>query len=90
VVVDQSTIYRWRKWFELNGVNIIMALLGVTAIIGINAEASPLTNKGQEPGAPIKTIQTMVGHKAKWLSETVRVLVNSSRWIFNRSAFLTG
>lgn len=82
---DQSTIWRWRKWFELNKIYIVMALLSVSTVIG-NNEMSSLAISNWT----IEFIKEIVTRKVKWLNETVRVLVNSSKWIFNRSAFLTG
>jgi len=88
VAADQSTIYRWRRWFSSKATHIIMALLSVTAVIECNADSSSLVIKDQDK--PIGAIKGIVGRETNWMSETVRILLNSSKWIFNRSAFLTG
>ena len=88
VAADQSTIYRWRKWFSSKATHIIMALLSVTAVIDGNADTSSLAIKKQVK--PIEAIKEIVSREVNWMKETVRILVNSSKWIINRSAFLTG
>ena len=90
VAVDQSTIYRWRKWFKRSELYIVMALLSVSAVIGEYTKISSLVNEKQKGSAPKEKIQSIVGRKIKWLSEAVRILVNASKWKINRSAFLTG
>lgn len=90
VAVDQSTIYRWRKWFEKNAVYMMMALLSISAAMENHAELSSLVIEKQKANTPVERIKTIVERETKWLNETVRVLVNSSKWIFNRSAFLSG
>jgi hypothetical protein len=87
---DESTIARWRNWFAANAANIIMALLSVAAAIEDDAEASSLAVQKQAIGNPIEAIKRIVGRKTKWLGETARILVNSSKWNFNRSAYMPG
>ena len=86
VAADESTIWRWRKWFKLNAVYIMMALLSVAAVIENNTNISSLAIQGK----PTETIKIILARKTKWLNEAVRILVNSSKWVFNRSAFLSG
>lgn len=90
VAADESTIYRWRKWFNTNATYITMALLGVLITIAGNKETSSLNIEKQRIDAPVEWIKTTTGRTVRWLSEIVRILVNSSRWIVNRSAFLSG
>ena len=90
VSADNSTIWRWRKWFTLNAMNIIMALKSVIELMEDNTESSSLSIKESNSNNPIETIKEIVSRKTKWLNETVRILVNSARWRFNRSAFLSG
>lgn len=92
VAADDSTIRRWRKWFERNAVNIIMSLISVPVVFGNNlcSIANSSSLEIQDIQNPIETIKKTVVRTAKWLNETVRILVNSSKWRFNRSAFLTG
>ena len=88
IAADESTIHRWQKWFKDNAVNIMMALLSVAATKGANINPSSL--EIQCPQSPVESIKSIVARNERWLNETVRVLVNSSKWVFNRSAFLTG
>jgi len=90
VAAEESTIWRWRKWFKLNAINIVMALISVLAIINGDVETSSLAIQKQDIKTSIETIKKIVARKKKWLNETVRILVNSSKWTFNRSAFLSG
>ena len=83
VSADESTIWRWRKWFKVSAVYIMMALVSVAATVDV--ETSSLINSNNN----IEQIKEIVGQKVNWLKETVRILVNSSKWV-NRSAFLTG
>ena len=90
VAADESTIYRWRRWFKENIINIMMSLKSVTDANGDIAETSSLENPEQDSSKPMEIIKVIVSRRVKWLNETVRILVNSSKWVFNRSAFLTG
>jgi len=87
---DESTIWRWRNWFKTNAWQMIMALLSVLIAINGNAETSSLETQKQTVCSPIEKLQAILGRRAKWLSETARILVNFSKWVFNRSAFLPG
>ena len=88
VASDESTIRRWRKWFKEKAINIVMALISVSTVAGNNKRSSSLKPKSSQ--TPIEFIKETVERKVKWLNEAVRILVNSSKWIFNRSAFLSG
>lgn len=85
--VDESTVWRWKKWFKQNAVHIIMALLSVIVVIGDNAEPSSLTIKDRKN--PITKIKEILDCEVQWFKETMRILVNASKWKFNRSAFLS-
>jgi hypothetical protein len=74
----------------MNATYIIMALLSVMVVIENKALSSSLTHHIQKPNKPIEAIKEIVARKVKWLNEAVRILVNSSKWIFNRSAFWSG
>ena len=86
VAADESTIWRWRKWFKSSAVYIMMALFSVAAVNGESTNISSLEIQEK----PIETIKRILARKIKWLNEAVKILVNSSKWVFNRSAFLSG
>jgi hypothetical protein len=90
VAADQSTIYRWRKWFKKNGLYIMMALLSVSASLNGNTPTPLPSNKNQNPVNPLDQIKTMLSREKNWLGESARILTNASKWVFNRSAFLSG
>jgi len=90
VAADGTTIWRWRKWFETKATNIVMALISVAVTVRDDADSSSLAIQNQKIDNPIETIKTIVSRKVKWLNEAVRILVNSSKWVFNCSAYLSG
>ena len=90
VAADESTIYRWRKWFKASAANMMMALISVAAAIGDITGTSSLVVPEEGCIKPLEIIKRIVLRREKWLNETVRILVNSSKWNFNRSAFLSG
>ena len=90
VAADESTIRRWREWFQHSATQLMMALLSVAAAKGNNTGTSSLAIGENASDTALSSIKAIVGREEKWLCETVRILVNTSRWAFNRSAFLTG
>ena len=90
IPADGSTIKRWQTWFISNEINIMMALKSVVPEIEDNAETSSLTNQNPTSKTPLETIKEIVKREVKWLNETIRILVNYSKWTFNRSAFVSG
>jgi len=90
IAPDESTIKRWQAWFKSSVTQIMMALISVAVEIEDSAKASSLANQEYTSITPLKTIKEIVGRKVRWLNETVRILVNSAKWSFNRSAFLSG
>jgi hypothetical protein len=89
VAADQSTIYRWRQWFKRSAIYIIMALLSVQAAIKNKIISSSLKTQKKPLKKLIEIIKKIVKRKYGWLKECSRILVNSSKWVFNRSAFLS-
>ena len=90
VSAEQSTIYRWRQWFNRSATYIIMALLSVQATIENKTISSSLKIQEKTPHMLITEIKKIVSRSDGWLSECFRLLVNSSKWVINRSAFLSG
>jgi hypothetical protein len=90
VAADEATIQRWRKWVVLNGTHMLMALLSVIATMENSGTPSSLANEKTHPGNPSQVIKKIIGQTSGWLGVSTRILVNSSKWRFNRSAFLTG
>jgi hypothetical protein len=86
---DNSTIQRWRAWFKSNMISMMMALTSVMVEIENDSETSSLVKQKQTSNNPLETIKKIVARREKWLNETVRVLVNSARWTFNRSVFMS-
>jgi len=90
---DESTIRRWRKWYKDNAINILMSLLSVSATQRNEPERTWVDNASlisqmQTPEKAMNEIKKRIGRRTEWLNETIRILANNSKWVFNRSAFL--
>jgi hypothetical protein len=86
---DMLTIKRWQEWFKSQAIYIMMALLSIAATIENNVETSSLSIQEKNSDNPLETIKKIVARKIKWLGKTARILVNSSKWLFNRSECLS-
>jgi hypothetical protein len=85
VAAEQSTLYRWRKWFrDLSGyfVDSIVA-------IKLQQDFKANENLSRSRGTALEGIISLFEHKGQWLAQLVRMLINSKMWIQTRSAFLS-
>jgi hypothetical protein len=85
VAADNSTLYRWKKWFSDLG------LYFLKSIIAIYQQLDFKTNEEQSRshGTALEGIISLIGQKDKWLTQVVRKLVNAKMWVQTRSAFLS-
>ncbi|WP_369322738.1 DUF6431 domain-containing protein [Youngiibacter fragilis] len=82
VAVEESTIRRWKAWF--NG--ITCHLLGV-----LNTMSEDNTmEKTPFPGTPLQRLRQSVGETTGWLSRVVHQTVKLNLWVQTRSAFSAG
>jgi len=85
VAADEATLYRLRKWFQMQ----LPYLLGSLRAISIRLGQIPV----EEPSVPSLSVHQRVGlyvgHAPGWLARIVRPIVNSNLWVHTRSAFLT-
>jgi hypothetical protein len=86
VAADESTIYRWRRWFEWLSNYFACALHSIA--IRFNPQS---VEAGSElPQSPLQRIWQQVGDAPRWLARTVRPVVNANYWVQTRSALLSG
>ena len=80
--VEDSTIRRWKTWFE----DLACHLLGVLhTLTGDNT-----VEKTPYPGTPLQRLRKYVGNAAGWLSRVVQQIVKKNLWVQTRSAFSAG
>ena len=85
VPVEDSTLNRWKGWFDGSVVH------WVGALVAVNAEVND-THEAALPAAsmsPLQTIWQLVGRGRGWLARVVRIVVNSVKWLQTRSACLS-
>lgn len=85
VAADQSTLYRWCRWFrDLSGyfVDSIVA-------IQLQQDFKANENLSRSRGTALEGIASLFERKDQWLAQLVRMLVNSRMWLQTRSAFLS-
>ncbi|MCL6444653.1 MAG: DUF6431 domain-containing protein [Alicyclobacillus sp.] len=81
VSVEESTIRRWRHWFEEFGPYAAGCLESIASRFVQTAEGSSV-----HPQTALQRIGRLVGQKPGWLARTVRPIVNLHLWIHTRSA----
>lgn len=85
VAVDESTLYRWRRWFAA----IAKHLIGCLRSIAIRYGHEPATEQFSLPPSPLRRIWLYVGDAPFWLARAVRPVVNTNNWVQTRSVFLS-
>jgi len=85
VAVDESTLRRWRNWF--NGKT--QAFAGCLTSLAIRYGGLTVEGESGLPKSVLLRIFHFVGDAQGWLSRVVRSVVNSNNWVQTRSAFLS-
>lgn len=84
VAVDNSTIHRWKVWFEERVVYWIGCLVSIAIRFKLPVEVTSL---------PSQTVHQKIGHLVGntdgWLRRIVRPVVNANLWVYTRSAWMT-
>ena len=83
VACDESTLYRWKKWFNSLSEYFAGCLQSIAIQLGKETE------EASKPKSALHRIWHYVGNAPGWLARTVRPLVNSNLWVQTRSAFLS-
>ncbi len=85
VASDDSTIYRWRKWFQA----VSWQLYSILIALAIRRKG-PLEALPETSDSLLHTFRRLTGDSSGWLSRVVRLVVNTNNWQQTRSAFLSG
>jgi len=85
VTADESTIYRWRSWFNEQALHFLGCLTSIAALLGKgSAEETSGLSKSK-----LQRIWHYVGNATGWLARVVRPVVNINSWAHTRFAFLS-
>ena len=84
VAADESTLYRWRGWFEKCWRYWVNCLAVMAAQIG-----NPVERLSEPSLSALQRIGHYVGQEFGWLVRVVRPIVHSQLWVHTRSAFLS-
>jgi len=85
VASDDSTIYRWRKWFQA----VAWQLYSVLSALAIRSKR-PLEAQPEASDSLLRTFRQLTEKRPGWLSRVVHLVVNTNNWQQTRSAFLSG
>ncbi|WP_249730676.1 DUF6431 domain-containing protein [Paenibacillus sp. J2TS4] len=77
VAADDSTLYRWRGWFNEQ----VTYLLGCLTSIAIRFHQDPAKNSSTSSQSAHHRIEHLVGDAAGWLARTVRPVANANLWV---------
>jgi hypothetical protein len=84
VAADESSLYRWRVWFEKCWQYWVNCLSTIASRTGNPVEALSVP-----PSSALQWIGRYVGQDVGWLAKVVRPIVNSQLWVHTRFAFLS-
>ena len=84
--VDESTLYRWRSWFN----ELVEYWLAICQSLLIQYAVTPPVNDMSSHSLPVhKRIGQWFGEGAGWLAKIVHPVANNHFWIHTRSACLS-
>lgn len=81
---DESTLKRWRLWFNGLAVRFLGILEAAARKSTVRTGTAPLT------GNALQRIRFYLGDAGGWLSRLVQTTVRSNHWVQTRSAFAAG
>jgi hypothetical protein len=88
VVADETTLWRWRCWFQVMKEYFQGCLLTINFQYQkgkLTVEAPPI----RLSQSPLQRIWCLVGDAPGWLARVVRSIANLNFWVHTRSAFLS-
>jgi hypothetical protein len=85
VAADDSTLYRWRSWFQEQATYWQGALTSIAA----RFHHEPLEVLSTPSLSAHQRIGQIVGEAPGWLARVVRPITNVNLWLHTRSAFLS-
>jgi hypothetical protein len=85
VTADESTISRWRSWFNELALHFLGCLASIATLLGKGSvkETSCLSK------STLQRIWHYVGNATGWLVRVVRPVANINSWVHTRFAFLS-
>lgn len=76
VAADESTLSRWRAWFHVWAVYAVGCLQSIKERFKL-----PVESPSKLPQSALRSLGRYVGDETRWLSRTVRPIVNSHLWV---------
>jgi hypothetical protein len=84
VATDDSTLYRWQKWFVQIGAYWSGCLQSIASRFVLSVEATPIPSP-----SVLQQIRRYVGLHRGWLARLVRPIVHAHLWVHTRFACLS-
>jgi len=84
VVAEESTLRRWRSWFETWSTYAAGCLASLRSRFNLSVGDSSRPSQSS-----LHRLQGYVGDEVGWLARVVRSIANASLWAHTRSAFLS-
>jgi hypothetical protein len=85
VAADDSTLYRWRSWYN----ELATYWCGALSSITVRFQPKPLEVSSTPSLSTHQRIGQIVGDAPGWLARVVRPIANVNLWLHTRSAFLS-
>ena len=85
VTADESTLWRWRRWFWA----LAAYFLGCLTALAARYVIASAEGRSTLPRSALHRIWQLVGEAPGWLARVVRPVVNANLWVQTRSAFLS-
>lgn len=86
VAADESTLGRWREWFQVWGIYAVGCMISIAKRFQLDLPV------GVASGSPRTVLQKIGCNDEKsdgWLAKIVRPIINVNLWLQTRSAFLS-
>ncbi|MEC0148686.1 MULTISPECIES: DUF6431 domain-containing protein [Bacillales] len=85
VAADDSTLYRWKSWYN----ELATYWCGALSSIAVRFHQQPLEVSSTPSLSTHQRIGQIVGDAPGWLARVVRPIANVNLWLHTRSAFLS-
>lgn len=85
IPADDSTLQRWRRWFQRTQVHFWGVLCAAAATVGRPAPCPP-----DRSGTLLQRIREHLRACSGWLRRLVRIVVNTHNWVCTEFAWVSG
>jgi len=85
VAGDESTLWRWRRWFR----ELADYFLGCLVALAARYKVSSAEGRSTLSESVLHRIRQLVGDAPGWLARVVRPVTNANLWVQTRFAFLS-